>query len=205
MKNPGSTGKSWRKRATCHPDRWQAARGLCHPCYNRTWNKEHPEKARATEQKKRRVNGDKRRAQARARYILDSSKILTRNREYQRSNPEKLRAQKKAYSRTEKGRYIYLKNQAKARGLECSLSFIEYCALIQSPCFYCGGKLPEVGTGTDRIDSNRGYVSENVHPCCKQCNNAKNSSSEDDFKEWAMRLFNSEWFSSSKIRLEKVA
>ena len=205
MESPGGMSDSRRKRATCHPDQWQHSRGLCHSCYNRTWDKEHPERAREIEKKKRSVNAVKRHAHAHEYYLANSEKILAKNLEYRVSNIEKVRAKKNAYSRTEKGRYNYLRNQAKARELACGISFSDYCELIKKPCFYCGGVLPKVGGGLDRIDSSIGYVFENVKPCCQQCNAAKNVYTEAEFREWASRLFGSEWFKSSTIALEVVA
>lgn len=32
--------------ATCHPERPHAAKGLCRPCYNKQWSKDHPDKCR---------------------------------------------------------------------------------------------------------------------------------------------------------------
>lgn len=62
--------------------------------------------------------------------------------------------------------------------------------LFHSPCFYCGRsdvnqrkyRGSEFGySGIDRIDSDRGYVPDNVVACCKPCNYAKNKLSQIDF------------------------
>lgn len=42
--------------------------------------------------------------------------------------------------------------------------------------------------GIDRIDNNKGYVLNNVVPCCKQCNFAKYIQTYDEFKNYIKRL-----------------
>ena len=43
------------------------------------------------------------------------------------------------------------------------------------PCEYCQSKtLNTTGCGLDRKDSSKGYVKENVVPCCTSCNKIKN-------------------------------
>ena len=43
--------------------------------------------------------------------------------------------------------------------------------------------------GIDRINSNIGYVKENVVSCCKHCNTAKNTMNDSEFKEWIKRVY----------------
>ena len=80
-------------------------------------------------------------------------------------------AQKK--SRTSpKQRYVCLKSGAKRRGLELTLSFIDFAIIISNPCFYCNGYFNKVmtGSGLDRINNDIGYTLTNVVSCCKTCN-----------------------------------
>lgn len=42
--------------------------------------------------------------------------------------------------------------------------------------------------GLDRVDSNKGYLKENVVPCCEICNKAKRDLSLCQFKKWINRL-----------------
>jgi len=93
-------------------------------------------------------------------------------------------------NRTLRGRYSTLKTQANLHERVCTLGFEEYSFLVSQPCFYCGGNLPEVGCGIDRINSDIGYVQGNVRPCCTACNRAKNVMTETEFKEWLLRVFN---------------
>lgn len=48
--------------------------------------------------------------------------------------------------------------------------------------------------GVDRIDSNIGYITNNIVSCCKICNIAKNNLHYNDFISWINRLI--------KFRLE---
>ena len=43
--------------------------------------------------------------------------------------------------------------------------------------------------GIDRLDNNKGYSKENCVPCCKYCNFAKHTMSEDDFYKWVKRVY----------------
>jgi hypothetical protein len=96
----------------------------------------------------------------------------------------------KKYRRTTNGKYTLLKSEAKSRGIDFDITFEEYVNLNSSLCFYCGGLLPEAGYGLDRINNNIGYVSGNCRPCCIICNRAKSTLTENEFKEWSLRLFN---------------
>lgn len=53
--------------------------------------------------------------------------------------------------------------------------------LAANCCSYCGGNLPEVGLGLDRIDSSKGYTKDNVSPCCTKCNIMKSDLTIEDF------------------------
>ena len=95
------------------------------------------------------------------------------------------------------------------------ITVTEFTNLIEQPCAYCGLKesvssnepysyvAKQKGivsyhidldyvyrhNGIDRIDSNRGYAPDNVLPCCKYCNVAKLNNSQEDFLEWAERVY----------------
>ena len=107
------------------------------------------------------------------------------------THPEARRGYGRKASRTSTSRFAHLKRKAQMRGRRVSISFSEYKELIAQPCFYCKGPLPETGHGVDRINSKIGYVTGNVRPCCTQCNRSKSDSTENEFREWALRLFNS--------------
>ena len=112
--------------------------------------------------------------------------------------------------------YTKLKIRNKKLGFgDDIITISDFTALIEQPCSYCGltksdtSKEPRsyraelTGTvshhidldyvyhhnGIDRIDSNRGYTPDNVLPCCKYCNVAKLNNSQEDFLEWAERVY----------------
>lgn len=89
------------------------------------------------------------------------------------------------------------------------LSFELFKELSSKPCVYCGvvnsriiqdrrGDMKKAGlisdtilkiNGIDRIDSSIGYTKENCVPCCPICNCAKNTMTQDDFKQWIRRVY----------------
>lgn len=92
------------------------------------------------------------------------------------------------------------KRGAKYRNLEFSLDKNQFRNITSQPCYYCGaspnnsasyykanGKY--IYNGIDRIDNKKGYVLNNVVPCCKTCNRAKSIHSIDDFSNWIIRVY----------------
>ncbi len=87
---------------------------------------------------------------------------------------------------------------AKKNGREFSLTREEFRHLTQQECWYCGASPkpqsyrhrtgPYSGNGIDRVDNSRGYVSDNVRPCCLTCNHAKKTMAEVDFIAWLRRI-----------------
>jgi hypothetical protein len=81
------------------------------------------------------------------------------------------------------------------------LTIDEFHELTQKPCFYCGREPsqkittktnngPFIYNGIDRIDNNLGYTLSNSRTCCKECNMAKGSLSEQDFLILIKKIFN---------------
>lgn len=69
-----------------------------------------------------------------------------------------------------KNRYKMLNSQAKRRGYEVTITLEQFLKLREAPCNYCKGVLNEYGHGLDRIDNSKGYLIDNVVPCCSRCN-----------------------------------
>lgn len=92
---------------------------------------------------------------------------------------------------------------AKRRGYCFNLPKDYFLKLIESPCHYCGAensmstetklKLQENDiyyyNGVDRVDNTIGYTVENCVPCCKICNNSKNTLSLKDWKAWIYKIY----------------
>jgi len=99
---------------------------------------------------------------------------------------------KQAMTKDEKLKRVYkkYKKSALTRNLEFNLTLPQCLDLFKSPCYYCGDLPENVETtyqieyqGIDRVDNNKGYISENVRPCCSFCNYAKHYHSEEKFLE----------------------
>jgi hypothetical protein len=105
-------------------------------------------------------------------------KCKTATRKYKTKNSEKVKEKDREAHRTPKRRFGQAKRGANKRGFEFTLNLKEYSSLTQSnlKCYYnCGNFVPMSGIGLDRLDSSRGYVLNNVVPCCGICNATKNS------------------------------
>lgn len=77
-----------------------------------------------------------------------------------------------------KSKYKRTIKQAKQRGLDFSLDFETYQKIISQGCFYCG---ENKNNNLDRKDNSKGYVLENVVPCCPDCNFSKRKRSVNAF------------------------
>jgi glutaredoxin len=92
----------------------------------------------------------------------------------------------------------YMKGATK-RFLVFDLTFERFCVLTGASCHYCGAaprltcyskqsaiQIPL--NGVDRKDNAIGYTVSNSVSCCGQCNRAKSTMSEQDFRMWAGRV-----------------
>jgi hypothetical protein len=86
---------------------------------------------------------------------------------------------------------------AKKRKIHFGVSFETFQDLVMLDCWYCGG--PPTSTwskasrapmfnGVDRVDNKRGYVKDNLVPCCGPCNRAKHTLSASEFIELATKV-----------------
>jgi len=93
------------------------------------------------------------------------------------------------------------KRCAATRGYEFKLSKSLFRSLVTKPCYYCGMenslkvykkglKGHFVGNGVDRVDSSKGYLPDNVVPCCKICNYMKRSLGLEEFLSHINRIAN---------------
>ena len=93
-------------------------------------------------------------------------------------------------NRTTKVRYRHLKNSAKSRDLEMQISFEQYAEIIkESKCYYCDASLVgTTGSSLNRIDNNKGYLVENVKPCCGTCNSIMNNYSIEELSNRVYKI-----------------
>lgn len=67
-----------------------------------------------------------------------------------------------------------IKRSATRREIEWHLNDDEAKKMLVMPCVYCAHLNLEVRVnGIDRLDSSKGYTTENCRPCCKDCNYMK--------------------------------
>lgn len=106
----------------------------------------------------------------------------------------------------------YLKTALKNdRGFE--LDREKFDAFIKSNCYYCGcppsqiqklrrkGKPIDVGfryNGIDRINSEIGYIKDNVRPCCFSCNSMKSDMSISEFKQCVTKIVKGPWYNGKR-------
>jgi hypothetical protein len=81
--------------------------------------------------------------------------------------------------------FVYYQRVARDKGLPWEFSKEQFRTFVKAPCKYCG---KDESKGIDRIDNFLGYVLSNCCPCCKTCNYAKNTMSEQDFVTWVERV-----------------
>jgi len=77
-----------------------------------------------------------------------------------------------------------------------NISLKQFIALSQKNCHYCGS-IPNNNknnvfyyNGLDRIDNSKNHTIDNVVPCCKHCNYAKNNQTYDDYLLWIKQVYN---------------
>jgi 5-methylcytosine-specific restriction endonuclease McrA len=70
---------------------------------------------------------------------------------------------------------------AKKRGILFTLSKTHFQELIIKPCIYCNYHKEGEVHGIDRVDNQKGYIEENVVPCCETCNVLKGSQHPQEF------------------------
>jgi hypothetical protein len=90
------------------------------------------------------------------------------------------------------------KRRARQHGLAWSLTSEEFFVLTARPCEYCDSPPQQVHqahyssehryNGLDRIDNGRGYLVDNVVPCCFVCNQMKGTMAQDAFLEQSRRI-----------------
>lgn len=97
--------------------------------------------------------------------------------------------------------YSHYKRNAERRNIPFSLTIDEVKDIIHQPCYYCGDVESDTFSqkkkdylirhnGMDRVDPSKGYVIENIVPCCKTCNFAKHIMTQSEFYDWIQRVSN---------------
>jgi len=108
-----------------------------------------------------------------------------------------------------KVQYSHLKRRNKKMGFDEVINFETFTKLSKSSCKYCGLKhSKEIEdrlcesknqkrlsghilkcNGIDRVDTSKGYTKKNSVSCCKYCNFAKHTMTENEFYKWVKRVY----------------
>jgi hypothetical protein len=161
-----------------------------------SYRQEHWEEVREYNRKYRQEHREELRERDRTYRQKHQKENRERCKKYGQRHREELRKYDQALQR----RFSRMKRYAKKRGLEFSIIFEEWQALVAQPCHYCGDNLPLTGGGTDRIDSSLGYVPSNCAPCCTVCNIAKHTMTYAEFRAWVYRVSHSTWYKGKKAQ-----
>lgn len=124
-------------------------------------------------------------------YRRNNSAICKKCYDYERRLNPKIR-QKRLKQRHDweiKNPYKSAKNMAKHKKQFFDLTEEEYLKIISLNCHYCNNKLNKSGIRLDRKENNHPYTKNNVVPCCKICNVAKNNMNYNEFKNWIEQVF----------------
>lgn len=96
--------------------------------------------------------------------------------------------------------YYRYRQGALRRKISFELTKGEFKELTQGVCWYCGAPPENIMTGprcngkyiysgVDRIDNTKGYINDNVVPCCEDCNRAKRTMGEYEFYLWIEKVY----------------
>jgi hypothetical protein len=78
------------------------------------------------------------------------------------------------------------------------LEFLDFLRISQEPCHYCGSPPSNLAkqkkrtfryNGLDRKDSSLPHTLDNVVPCCKTCNFAKQGVGYEEFLVWIAKVY----------------
>jgi Zn finger protein HypA/HybF involved in hydrogenase expression len=93
---------------------------------------------------------------------------------------------KHPYKRTLDSCFLGYKHGALKRNLEFELTKEDFKELWNKSCYYCGDTIETIGI--DRRDNNKGYVSNNIVPCCPTCNYMKHKLDEETFLQKCIKI-----------------
>ena len=105
--------------------------------------------------------------------------------------------------------YRRYKEKALKRKIQFDLTMEEFEEITHKKCHYCGiepyreHKIKNktgiyLYNGIDRVDNTKGYIRNNVVPCCKYCNQAKSDLTTEKFRKLILRIENY-WLLNEKI------
>lgn len=118
----------------------------------------------------------------------NKDKIKKIHRTYYINNREQILKTNSYYRTSLNYKFISYKNGAKRRGLEWQLTKEDFEEYWNKNCFYCNNEISTIGI--DRIDSTKGYVKDNIKPCCSLCNTIKLDLTYNEFIGQIIKIYN---------------
>ena len=113
--------------------------------------------------------------EARTRLIESNLEgFLKRNAEqaqhWRDANPEKVKLINQSKINSSDQQFGVYKTSAQSKQLEFTITKGDFMDMVVLPCYYCGVIQSKGFNGIDRLNSAKGYISDNVVPCCEMCN-----------------------------------
>jgi hypothetical protein len=95
--------------------------------------------------------------------------------------------------------YTDYRTRARLANRKFEVTLEQFLFLTSQNCYYCGVEPSQkrrtshsnkyyLYNGIDRRDNTRGYELDNCVPCCKFCNQAKSTLTEEQFYNWAKKV-----------------
>lgn len=100
----------------------------------------------------------------------DKQKIYDQRRREKYPDYNKLSSRKWRKNNRLKSKFGEIKNSARRKKHNFSLTIEEYSTFFNKPCFYCNEPKQ---IGLDRVNNKEGYTFKNVVTCCGKCNTMK--------------------------------
>jgi len=105
--------------------------------------------------------------------------VIEKNKRKYQENKESIRKRLKIYYWTLTSQYHEYKKRAKKRNIDFLISKEDCEKYFNTNCYYCNEIIS--GLGIDRIDNEKGYVLDNIVPCCSKCNFMKHVQNKNNF------------------------
>jgi hypothetical protein len=97
------------------------------------------------------------------------------------ANPEKVELINEKKINSMDAQYGVYKRCANDKQLVFEIEIEQYKSIVKLPCHYCAIIQEKGFNGIDRLDSEKGYIVDNVVSCCQMCNYMKKCLSPDVF------------------------
>jgi len=112
--------------------------------------------------------------------------VIEKNKNYYQNNKESIRNRLNKYYWTLTSQYHEYKKRAKKKNIQFEITKDDSISFYNTNCYYCGEKIN--GLGIDRVDNKKGYVINNIVPCCSKCNFMKHVLSKEEFISHIMKI-----------------